>query len=370
MKYVAVFIFKIFLKIIYFFMKLFPTDNKKIVFISRQSNDINIDFKLISDELRKRDSGIKMVFICKRLEKGFTDKVSYFFTIIKQMYNLATSRVAVLDSYCIPVSILNHKDGLFVLQIWHSIGKIKKSGYQTLGSVSGRDRKLAEMMCMHKNYDAIIAGAPVFDEFYEKGFNVKRDILFHYGLPRIDYLINRESTLKKDIYNKYPEFKNRKVVLYAPTFRTYETDGLERMIDNYNPKDFILIVKSHHNQVLDVNNDNVYTCDDFKSVDLLSIADYVITDYSSIALEAAIINKKLLFYVYDYDKYNSLNGLNIDFYKILPECSSMNIKELFDIIRSDKYDVKSYQSFRNRYLPKNLGKSTELITDLICSKLK
>ena len=370
MKYVAIYIFKLFLKIIYFFLKLLPTNSKKIVFISRQSNDINIDFKLIKEEIGKRNKDIKMVFICKRLEKGLSSKISFFFTLIRQMYNLATSKVAILDSYCIPVSVLKHKKSLFVLQIWHSIGKIKKSGYQTLGTSSGRDKKTAELMCMHKNYDAIIAGSEAFDKFYEEGFDVKKDILLHYGLPRIDYLINSEEKIREEILEEYPEFKNKKIVVYAPTFRTYETNALEEIEKNYNEKDFILIVKSHHNQLLNTNSENIYTCDEFRSVDLLTIADYVITDYSSIALEAAILNKKILFYVYDYEKYNSQNGLNIDFHKILPKCSSKDIKDIIKIIKDDKYDNKSYQEFRKKYLPKELGRSTELIADLIIAKLK
>ena len=370
MKYIAIYIFKLVLKFIYFFLKLLPINKKKIVFMSRQSNELPLDFKLIKEELERRDKSIKMVFICKRINSSFLSKISYFFTIIRQMYHLATSKVVVLDSYCIPVSILNHKKELFVLQIWHSIGKIKKSGYQTLDTPSGRSSKMAKVMCMHKNYDAIVAGSPAFDKFYEEGFNVKRDILLHYGLPRIDYLINNEKQIKKDIYEKYPEFKNKKIVLYAPTFRTYKTDGIESIINNYNPKDFVLIVKCHANQMLDINSNQIYTCDDFKSVDLLSIADYVITDYSSIALEAAILNKKILFFVYDYERYNTQNGLNIDFKKLLPECSSIKINDLFKIINSDKYDNESYQKFRKKYLPEKLGKSTELITDFIITKLK
>lgn len=370
MKLVFIYIFKLLLRFIYFFLKLIPVNYKKITFISRQSNDLNIDFKLIKEELEKRDKNLKLVFICKRLEKGLINKISYLFVLLRQMYHLATSKVVILDSYCIPVSVLKHKKSLFILQIWHSIGKIKKSGYQTLDTPSGRNGDIARAMCMHKNYDAIIAGGAAFDKFYEEGFNVDKSILLHYGLPRIDYLINSQEKLSKEIYIKYPEFKNKKIVLYAPTFRTYDVDGLSKLIDNYNPNDFILIVKPHKNQNLIINNKSVYTCNDFSSIDLLTVADYVITDYSSIALEASVLNKKVLFYVFDYDKYMNDNGLNIDFYKLLPRCSSKNIDELFKIIKKDEYDNDSYQKFRKKYLPNDLGNSTKLITDLVIDKLK
>ena len=48
------------------------------------------------------------------------------------MYYLATSKVCVLDGYCIPASILKHKKKLKIIQIWHASGAIKKFGYQIL----------------------------------------------------------------------------------------------------------------------------------------------------------------------------------------------------------------------------------------------
>lgn len=370
MKTIAIHIFKGILKFIYFFLEILPTNKNKIVFISRQTNDINTDFAMIRDEIEKRDKNIKMVFLCQRIEKGIRSSIKYSFTILKQMHALATSKIAIIDSYCIPVCILNHKKSLFVLQIWHSIGKIKKSGYQTLDTPSGRSSKMAKLMCMHQNYDKIIAGGPAFDEFYEAGFNVSKDKLLHYGLPRIDYLLDNEKRLKKEIYEKYPEFKNKKIVYYTPTFRTYEVDGPQKMMEEYNKKDFILIVRGHPNQRLDIDYSKVYECLEFKSTELLTIADYVITDYSSICLEAAILNKKVLFYVYDYDKYMNENGINLDAYKVLPSCASKNIKDIFKIIKTDSYDDKAYQEFRKKYLPEKLGKSTKLIVDYIIKEMK
>ena len=112
----AIHIFKGILKFIYFFLKKLPTNKNKIVFISRQTNDINTDFAMIRDEIEKRDKNIKMVFLCQRIEKGIVNSIKYSFTILKQMHALATSKIAIIDSYCIPVCILNHKKSLFVLQ--------------------------------------------------------------------------------------------------------------------------------------------------------------------------------------------------------------------------------------------------------------
>jgi CDP-ribitol ribitolphosphotransferase len=54
--------------------------------------------------------------------------------VFKAMYYLATSKVCVTESYCVPISILKHKKELKVIQIWHSSGAVKKFGYQALNT--------------------------------------------------------------------------------------------------------------------------------------------------------------------------------------------------------------------------------------------
>ena len=129
---VAVRIGIFFFNIIYFFIKLCPTRNK-VTFISRQKNTPSIDFILLKTELHKTDPSIKVVILCKRLEKGFKKKILYVFHMFKQMYHIATSKVVVLDSYCITISILKHKKKLKVVQMWHALGSFKKFGKSIIG---------------------------------------------------------------------------------------------------------------------------------------------------------------------------------------------------------------------------------------------
>ena len=61
----------------------------------------------------------------------------------------------------------------------------------------------------------------------------------------------------------------------------------------------------------------------------------------------------------------SENGINLDFTKVLPTCTSKNIKDLIKIIKDDSYDIKAYETFRKKYLPKELGNSTKLTCILV-----
>lgn len=48
------------------------------------------------------------------------------------------------------------------------------------------------------------------------------------------------------------------------------------------------------------------------------MADYVVTDYSAITIEAAALEKQIYFYVYDYEQYCESNGLNLDLFELFP----------------------------------------------------
>lgn len=362
------YIYRFHLQLIYFFLKLFPIKRNKITFLSRQVDSESLDFKEIRTSLEKK--GYKTKVLCKRMGKGLKNYIKYNFHIYKQMYHIATSKVCVLDSYIIPISVLKHKKDLYVLQIWHSIGKIKKSGYQTIGSKKSTNPfdfennvKTVEIMKMHNNYDNIIAGGKKFNEFYCLGFNCKEDKLLNYGLPRSDVLLKDKDRIRKEVLKKYPELNNGKPnVYYAPTFRKYDVPQAIKVIDKFDLDKINLIVRYHPNQKLEITNDKVFKCEDVTAVDLLTVSDYLITDYSSICLDGAVLDVKLLFYVFDHDKYLSENGINLDALNVVPTLSSKNIDDLIKIINDNKYDSKAYQQFRKNYLPETLGKSTELIT--------
>lgn len=363
MKFILLLI-KIFMKFIYFFMKLFKTRNK-VTFLSRQSNDITLDFSLISNELKKRDKTIEVCILCKRFDNLKKEFIKYGIYIIKSMYHIATSRVCVIDSYCLPISILNHKKNLKVLQIWHALGAIKKFGYQTINKKSGRSSIVAKYLNMHKNYDNIISSSREMTKYFMKAFGYSEEVFLNYGLPRIDYLIKNKIYIKKRIFKDYPKFKTKKNILYVPTFRTTNDICVNELIKNINFNKYNLIIKSHVNQNITFDKSEIFVCSDYSSVDLLTISDYVITDYSAIALEAAILDKKTYYYVFDYEKYKENNGLNINLYKEMPGCVFKDIKKLIKELEKEKYDMKTLRLYKDKYLGNLLGNSTELITDKI-----
>ena len=189
-----------FLRFIYYFMKLRKTRNR-IVFLSRQSNDISLDFKLLKKEIEKQNSDVEIKVITKKIEKKVSSVIKGFFVILKSMYYLATSKIAIIDGYNIQISTLKHKDDLKVFQIWHSLAAVKKFGLDALNTK--KDKKIAKVMLMHNGYDYVNSGSDYMKPFFSKAFGYTDDKLVSLGLPRIDYLVTNYKVLKCYNYYRY-----------------------------------------------------------------------------------------------------------------------------------------------------------------------
>lgn len=357
---------KIIMKLLYAILKLFPSKNYKVLFLSRQSDELSLDFILLKEKMeQKAQEPIKIVCICNRVDDEKKGLGSFAVDTIRSMYHLSTSKVCVLDAYWPAVSMLKHKKSLTVVQMWHAIGKIKKSGYQTLDKESGRSKKTAELMDMHKGYDYIIAGGSAFNQFYCESFRTTEDKLVNIGLPRIDHLLNTKEANCKKALELYPVFKEKKVILYAPTFRRNIELKWDSLLENIDFNNYVLVLKSHPNQKISCEHEGVMLCEEMKAVDLLAACDYLITDYSAIALEGAVLNKKTYYYLYDYEEYTTKNGINLNPFESMPGCAFRDGKELISCLQKEEYPMDVLEEYRRKYLPENLGTSTEALANLV-----
>ena len=105
--------------------------------------------------------------------------------------------------------------------------------------------------------------------------------------------------------------------------------------------------------------------DHWKTIDLIAVCDCFITDYSASALEAAVLSKPTYYWIYDYDEYVENNGLNFEIREKVAERASGDIEEIMDFIGRDVCNRQIMADFRQKYLPEELGRSTELLGELI-----
>ena len=377
---ILLFIFKWHLRIIYFFIKLFTFRKKRVFFISRQFDEIPMNYKILIDELEK--DNISSVVICKKVPTGLNSMLrnekksinimseilkifDYYFNMYKQMHYIATSKVVITDGYNITVSLLNHKKGTKVIQLWHALAAIKKFGYQTIGYPDGLNPKVAKMLCMHKNYDYVISGSKAMNKYFAEAFNIDIKKVLDIGTPTIDFLLKPNDDIVKKIYKEYPRLKKKINILYAPTFRSDGSNNTDELISNIDSDKYNLIISLHPKDI--AKKDDKVICIDrkkYSTLDFIRVSDYVITDYSAVAIESCILNKKVIFYVYDYDEYNKENGININLFKELPS-TYKDIKDLINMLDNKKYNEQAFQKFRKKYVANINGGSTKKLIDLI-----
>ena len=355
------------LNIVYLFFKLFRIRNK-VVMISRQSNSVNSDFRLLGDELKSKHN-IEVVYLCRTLDGGVNStlftKISYGFHMFTQMYHLATSKVCVLDSYSPVVSILKHKKGLKIVQIWHSIGKLKKFGWQIIGKEEGSSATIAEVMNMHKNYDVIYCAGEDYKEVLMEGFNADASKFRIFTLPRVDLLTGEDyiNETREAIYKVYPELKTKETVVYAPTFRKDESNFNEyfrKLVDCFDFNKYNLVVKLHPLSKINFDDKRVIMDREFSTFQMLSCTDKFISDYSCMIYEAGIKGIPVYFYCYDLESYGNKRGLAMD-YNLLPGFKESDAQNLVDALELP-YDYDYLNGFIKGMIS-NTEKCSEKMAD-------
>lgn len=338
---------------VYFFIKFFPIQKNKITMLSRQSNDINIDFEMLLDEFSNQDKNIKVKVLCKEVPKNIIGRIKYCFFLIICLYHISTSKVCIIDGYSIPISCLKHKKDLKIIQIWHSLGAIKQFGKQVIDKKEGSKSEISKIMKMHQNYDYVLCASDATREFYKQGFGVDESKILKLGMPRIDYLLGKDEKINKKIenlYKDYPNLKEKKTILYVPTFRQGKSVHIYDLINSVNTDEYNLIIKLHPLDKTIV--DSKYTINNkYSTFDLLKIADYVITDYSALSLETSILdNKQLYFYLYDIEDYKMDRGLNVNLREEMPNYTFSNVDDIIKNIQEDNYNFEELKKFRDKYV--------------------
>lgn len=362
MKRILLSITVFFLNIIYFFHKLCPV-RSRISFVSRQSEEPSLDARLLMEELRREMPGVEIRFCCRMIPPGLMGKIRYGLHLLgPEMHAVASSRVVILEGYCVSVSALRQRKSLRVLQMWHAMGVLKRYGNIMEGEEEGYSRSTIRALHMHRNYDVILSSSEFCRKYTAKAFNYPEEKVRVMPLPRTDLLRSPEYMAEKreEILREYPELVGKKIILYAPTFRKGRdiSDRVRRLLELAEKENWAMIAKLHP---LDQKRISVPTSGQaFSSMELLSVCDYVISDYSAFIFEAAVAGKPLFLYAYDLDEYIRRRGFLIDYEKEMPTEPQRHAEDVIDGIRQDRWDPDRLRAFANRFVAGGLHNTEDL----------
>lgn len=332
----------------------------QIAFVSARSNDALLPNMQSVYERIKSD---KVVFT--QMMPYSDEKMD---EAIEAVYS---SKVVVTDDYFYLFRKFGKKPGQKFVQLWHATGAFKKFGLDGTDLFPEVDR------LYHKDYDLVSVSGENLREIYASAFGIEPEKVKAYGAPRTDEILQSQYTdeRKKEILDKYPNLKEKQVILYAPTFR--DSNGKDKHI--FHPvMDFeslshslkrnqVFIICPHpvmQNRIPDREYHNIIQVDDFTTNEMMCIADLLVTDYSSVIFEYSLLNKPMVFYCYDYDEYN--RDFYLDYEKDLPGKMFRNYGDLEQYICNGEFrDVATVQDFRNRYMSACDGKSGERLAHAV-----
>lgn len=274
-------------------------------------------------------------------------------------YHLATSDVIFLDSVFLPMAYIKFKKRVRVVQLWHGCNTLKK-----FGQLSNKGKLKELEKDANSSYTHVIVSSKKMIKLHKEAFGVSEKNIYPLGLPRMDIFFDeaRIKEEKQKFYRQFDQLKEKKIILYAPTFRDNNINSfddnmnLKKVAENL-PENYVIINKFHpfvakrygkieSNKMIDLSE-----YDDLTR--LLLVSDILISDYSSIIFDYAILKKPIIFYAYDKEEYeNKIRGFYYNYEDYIGEKIIRTKDELIQKIMNIKYNnnnnfVERYVDFKN-----------------------
>lgn len=296
-------------------------------------------------------------------------------TIAREM---ATSKFILVDDFEPRVYVLKFRNGQHLVQVWHAMGAFKKFGYS---------RSSAEKNSLtHKNYTEAIVSSPELISIYAEAFGIDESKIKPVGVPRTDMLFDEEyrAETTERLYAREPRLKGKKICLFAPTFRGnnvndgyYPTKFLDiRRLAEDLGEDWAIILKYHPfiknpPEIPDEVADRVFDFGDEREInDILFITDVLVTDYSSVIFENAVLGNPSVLYAPDLADYAGERGFYYDYDAY--SCGQVveSESELANEIKNAGSNNEKLAEFRKRFVSLCDGNSSERFVNEIIEKAK
>lgn len=350
-------IFYLIYAVLFYLYSAIARVQNRVTFIMTHEKGLDGNIGLLYKEIVDKDKNIDIKFVTKE------NKFKLLF--ITPIY-LATSKYIFLDNTFLPMAYIKFSEHTKVIQLWHGCNTLKKFGQL---ANKGRIKRL-EQSCSNK-YTHVIVSSDNTKDLHAKAFGVGEEKVISLGLPRSDIFFDLKEQNKEieKFFEEYPELKSKKIILYAPTFRDNASDNypeemnLENIMDKLD-ENIVIALRLHPsiNQEQYSSKNPIIDFSRYNNLNrLLLVSDMLITDYSSIIFEYALLKRPMIFYAYDYEEYNnSIRGFYYNYKEIVPGPIVSNKTELVESIKSAK-EYDKIEQFNKMTFEKYTIKSSERI---------
>lgn len=366
----------IFTRILFSIFSLVPLKNKTVFIASFGNNIQHVRKECLKntnhDVVILVTKGTQVVFDPTERERVYQFEATYFIQFIISFYHIATAKFIFVDNYFGFLAATSFKESVKVIQLWHAAGAIKRFGLKDPSTQYRSYYANKRFRKVYQRFTQVVVGSDKMIDIFKQTFHLKEHQFLKTGIPRTDFFYDkhamREAKLK--LYQIYPQLTSKKILLYAPTFRDGEIDNYKLQLDidliNQQLGDGYILLLRLHPAVKAASSiiDNSFLIDvsNYPNLnELLIITDYLITDYSSVPFEFSLLNRPIIFYSYDYEKYLTERGFFEDYKSAMPGpvvCSTM---EVIKEIQADTFDINKMTQFANEWNKYSKGNASELL---------
>lgn len=294
----------------------------------------------------------------------------------------SSSRVVIVDDYFRLLNIVDKREEVKLFQLWHACGAFKTFGFTRLGKKGGPN----QIDPNHRMYDYAIVSSQEIAKHYAEGFGLSDECVVATGIPRTDIFMDKAyaERVTKGFYERHPQLKDKKIMLFAPTFRGNGQMSAFYPLSAFEPaevykqlgEEYAILIKLHpfckeRFEIPDDYKDYIIDLsDDDELNDLLFVTDLLVTDYSSVVFEASLLDIPMLFYAFDLYDYISSRDFYYDFEGFVPGKIVFSQAELVESINNGDFEQSKVSGFKTKFFDALDGKSSQRVADLIIDNLE
>jgi CDP-glycerol glycerophosphotransferase (TagB/SpsB family) len=356
----------------------------RVVLATAHADRIGGNLAFIRDELASRQPRIPTTVLAHRASDSLSGRARSLFDLVVAGWHLATARVVVVDDYYFPMDAIRPRPGTTRVQVWHACGAFKRFGYSVLDKGFGADEAAVAGFPIHVNYDLCLVSAMRIAPFYAEAFRqpVER-FASRFGIPRTDLFFDapRVAAAAAAVRARYRIPPDRRVILYAPTFRGERTTqarspedlDLDVLRDALG-SDHVLLVRAHPFAAARSGAASRGRAGDAFAIDvsdhpeideLMLVSDVLVTDYSSAIYEFALLDRPIGFFAPDHAAYARERGFYLDYPADLPGPAFETTEDLAGWLRAGAFDLERIRRFRNESFDVADGRATRRLVDEI-----
>ncbi|WLV26053.1 CDP-glycerol glycerophosphotransferase family protein [Aciduricibacillus chroicocephali] len=295
------------------------------------------------------------------------------FRWLNSMRLIATSRTVFVDNYFGWLAAKPFRSGVRCVQLWHAAGAIKRFGLKDSSIERRSPRAHRRFRKVYDTFTHIVCGSEKMADIFKDAFDVDDSRLLRTGVPRTDFFFNGEALMRSNgrVRATY-DLPDKQIILYAPTYRDEELQISKLAIDLKAMEKalgdtHVLLLRLHPavEVDLDVSNEgfvrNVSSYPDIS--ELLAAADILISDYSSIPFEYALLGRPMIFHAYDLVDYEHSRGFWENYESLVPGPVVAMTEEIIREIRGNDFDFERITHFSSDWNTYSNGHSSEQLID-------